>query len=107
MKNCNVIGPNKHICDTFKLGTLFSLKMAAQNIYFKTKSYISKYTCLKYLCNDQLYMYMLFDTINTFLILLNWSDDVSENGGQKLKSLQKIHDINLLILATNAKLMCQ
>ena len=44
---------------------------------------------------------MLLGKINTFLILLNWSDDDSQYGGQKLENLPKMHDINLQISATS------
>ena len=45
--------------------------------------------------------YMLLDNLNTFLILLNWLNDISQYGGQKLEKLPKMHDINLQIIATN------
>jgi len=39
--------------------------------------------------------YVLLDTLITFLILLIWSDDSSQHGGQNHENPQKMHDTNL------------
>ena len=48
---------------------------------------------------------MLLDIINTFLILLNWSDDASQYGSQKTKNLTKNHNADFQISATESTLM--
>ena len=96
--NQYVIGPNIPICDTFKLGTYFKFKMAAKTDNFRI-SPISANIWIENL--SEIPRYMLLDTINTFLILLNWSHDVSQYGGQKPENFQKIPDIYFTISATN------
>ena len=96
--NKYVIGPNEHTCDTFKLDKCFKLKMATKTDNFRI-SPISAKILVKNKCVTP--RYMLLDTINTFIILLNWSVDVSQNGGQKFENLPKMHDINCQKSATN------
>ena len=64
-----VIGPSKPIYDVFKFGAYFKFKMAAKTDNFRI-SPISANIWAKNIC--EIPTYMLLNTINTILILLNW-----------------------------------